>query len=222
MSSDGAPSSSLQVELIERVQSGGLAEQVKGYLQSRSAIAKIAQRSYMHPNGFRKLVLDEAVGGKRIRVHLWRASSNRSVSISNVHNHRWDFASMNVMGLVTSEIHVVYPSERTMNHFEFTPAKAGSRYGLRHVGESGTRVDSVRTFAPTMSYELAARQLHRVRIPGDAMTIVVSGPPVSNTTDVFREKEADAQDRRLKRLSEREARADLSLCLSRLNDLGHQ
>jgi hypothetical protein len=64
--------------------------------ESPEQIEKIAARSYWHPNGFAKLVL-QAGPEHKIRLHIWPPGENRAGE-SNPHGHRWNFASTVLCG----------------------------------------------------------------------------------------------------------------------------
>lgn len=62
--------------------------------RSRSAQDEIADRSYWHPNGFIKLVLDERPRWGQVRLHIWPETSDDD----DVHSHAWNYASVVIGG----------------------------------------------------------------------------------------------------------------------------
>ena len=64
---------------------------------SDEALADVAERSYLHPNGFAKIVL-KVGGGYGIRLHVWHRQGGEWISDANPHGHRWEFASWIVVG----------------------------------------------------------------------------------------------------------------------------
>jgi hypothetical protein len=62
--------------------------------RSRSLQDEIAGRSYWHPNGFIKLVLEERAGWGQVRLHVWPGASGDD----DVHDHAWQYESVVVVG----------------------------------------------------------------------------------------------------------------------------
>jgi hypothetical protein len=69
-------------------------------LEDRALLEQIAARSYLHGNGFYKIILDEN-DVFRLRLHIWLPTSTAE---ENIHDHRWHFASTILSGTVESEI----------------------------------------------------------------------------------------------------------------------
>lgn len=70
-------------------------------LKDEEALNKIAQKSYNHPNHFAKLILnDDKEKGIKLRLHIWGnpLTSQSAKLFSEVHNHRWSFVSIPLLG----------------------------------------------------------------------------------------------------------------------------
>jgi hypothetical protein len=63
-------------------------------------LEKIAARSYLHGNGFYKIILEEN-DAFRLRLHIWLPTSRAE---ENIHDHRWHFASVILNGSMETEI----------------------------------------------------------------------------------------------------------------------
>src|SRR5688572_21463814 len=65
-------------------------------------LEQVASRSYVHANGFDKLVLlGSCAPIYKLRLHIWWPGRSEP-ELDNVHNHRWDFSSSVVTGTVRS------------------------------------------------------------------------------------------------------------------------
>jgi hypothetical protein len=61
---------------------------------NRELLKYIADRSYIHTNGFDKLVLADSPSGKyKIRLHIWWPRNLSAIIQEDIHSHYWDFAS---------------------------------------------------------------------------------------------------------------------------------
>jgi hypothetical protein len=72
----------------------GLADRLAAIIGSRSLQEDVAGRSYWHPNGFAKLVLDHDACWGQVRVHVWP----RLPTADDIHGHAWYYASIVLTG----------------------------------------------------------------------------------------------------------------------------
>jgi hypothetical protein len=87
-----ARSSALGRELIER--RAGLGALAARICRSRTLQDDVAGRSYWHPNGFIKLVLEQRDGWGQLRLHVWPEATDDD----DVHDHAWHYESVVVGG----------------------------------------------------------------------------------------------------------------------------
>ena len=71
-------------------------------IKSKKHIKDIANRYYLHNNGFDKIVLAK-IGKCKLRLHIWWSNSNNNFA-EQPHDHRWSFASCNVSGSFRTQI----------------------------------------------------------------------------------------------------------------------
>jgi hypothetical protein len=90
-----APSHALAREL--RDQREQLAGTLAAILGSRSLQVAIAGRSYWHPNGFAKFVLNRWPRAGELRLHVWPEHPHAE----NIHGHAWDYESIVLAGELT-------------------------------------------------------------------------------------------------------------------------
>lgn len=74
-----------------------LGARLAGILGSRSQLEAIAERSYWHPNGFAKLVLDQRRFVGEVRLHIWPAHPHDE----DIHGHSWTYESTVLAGELT-------------------------------------------------------------------------------------------------------------------------
>jgi hypothetical protein len=69
-------------------------------LKSPPCLRQIAEQSYLHPNGFRKIVLARLDAGAALRLHCWRFAPHERPDLrwEDIHTHRWPFASLVLEG----------------------------------------------------------------------------------------------------------------------------
>jgi hypothetical protein len=87
-----ARSSALGRELVER--RAGLGAVAARICRSRTLQDDVAGRSYWHPNGFIKLVLEQRDGWGQLRLHVWPEATDDD----DVHDHAWQYESVVVGG----------------------------------------------------------------------------------------------------------------------------
>ncbi len=78
-----------------------LGARLGGILGSRSQLEAIAERSYWHPNGFAKLVLDQRRFVGEVRLHIWPAHPHDE----DIHGHSWTYESTVLAGELTEVVY---------------------------------------------------------------------------------------------------------------------
>jgi hypothetical protein len=163
-----------------------VAEYFQSILAQPEVMAAIAQRSYWHNNGFAKLILHKNDLGYCIRLHAWLDFAAVVERAGNVHNHRWDFASVNLSGAglvsrnflpgATGERYHAFSYDRRATNFIFRPL------GTVELGDQGESV-----VERGEVYICRTDQLHIVRpMPGPQMfTLVVQGPATLPAATVY-------------------------------------
>jgi hypothetical protein len=72
----------------------GLADRLATIIRSRSLQEDVAGRSYWHPNGFAKLVVDHNPHHGQVRLHVWPEVP----TMDDIHGHAWYYASIVLAG----------------------------------------------------------------------------------------------------------------------------
>lgn len=137
-------------------------------LQDECALAKVAGRSYLHGNGFYKLVLAERDNFK-LRLHLWMPGIDAE---ENIHDHRWHLASAIVTGTLKSEAwgEAVAAQARTFKEYRYTSRQGSLPAQIEDMG--GTRLQCKHKSERIAGeyYTMAPGTLHRIVNSGDTLT----------------------------------------------------
>lgn len=159
--------------LLERIASSG------------AETAAVAARSYVHDNGFAKLVLtapDES--GESLRLHVWPDGEPQP---GNIHNHCWDFASIVLEGaLEYEEFGLDAEGDVAATAFSFGGTQNLS-YELEHRGTVKLRSTTRGSHTEGSIYEMAAETLHRSWSTAgmETMTLLARGPRRRSVADVY-------------------------------------
>lgn len=203
----------LHARLVGLLASGKVAAVVERVMHQPEELAAVASRSYAHPNGFRKLVVAASDDGTHLRVHHW---STGDPEPSNIHNHRWALASAVITGKLSSALFADATEGEPIERYSFFPSRPGGRYTLSPNGVGRLRMTSVSTYATGTTYALDATQLHRVQAGRGTLTVVLSGPPTRESTDVYRSAGLTPQSRDLPLLSVNAVRQSLDMLVENL------
>ncbi len=141
----------------------GVHAYIKKLLNNDDLLAQIASQSYLHNNGFYKLLLAENETFC-IRLHIWMPGS---VAYETLHSHCWHMASTVIHGSLQSEVweSSVSPSAQFYDEYLYENKESEPRY----LGK--TRVAPVKISNRTAgeAYTLQPHVLHRILYDGQAM-----------------------------------------------------
>ena len=155
-----------------------------------------ARASYRHRNGFDKIVLAAPPGSQlKLVLHLWR--QDEVVGRDHIHNHRWDFASVVLLGALQLELYKRDAEGATYIRMKYRKARSlndGTRYRLEPCGTMPVSAAASAILTVGSTYTWSARLLHRAwALPGTTTaTLIVQGPPVRNRTSVLVDDESQA------------------------------
>jgi hypothetical protein len=147
-------------------------------------------RTYENPNGFTVEVLRENPDGSALRRHRWAGPGQDG----DIHAHRGDYDSGVEEGTVFEEIY----------GYEDDPDGGWDRMLVDCIGDDGSgtyrtdvkssvrcRVTLLRTEVHQAgeTYHRDARELHRIVVPGPAVTLVRFGPSRNRVHVMIRRRE---------------------------------
>lgn len=153
---------------------------------SRTLQDEIAARSYWHPNGFVKLVLEQHRYDGQLRLHVWPAVP----AIEDIHGHGWSYESVVVGGAVTEIPYAETDAETGTPMWRHTYGQTGHRQfamadpvPVRVVESGETRV--LRTGDRSGGGPQHVHRFFAVEAP--AATMLRVGPVVHRQSNVYRE-----------------------------------
>jgi hypothetical protein len=159
-------------EMIRRVRT-----YVRSLLNGTTPMDEVLASSYVHKNGFQKIVLGRK-NGYAVRFHRYIPG----VGDQNIHDHRWSRMDSLVLEGGLSADYLCYAestderAERWQRHI-YTKTDDGEGYIVEHQGETYLKLDQ-HTLHPTgCLYSMNARRLHRILPAGESVaTLVVTHP----------------------------------------------
>jgi hypothetical protein len=138
----------------------GLRADLRALLADNARLGQCASKSYLHGNGFYKIVLSETALYK-LRLHVWLPGATAE---ENLHEHRWHFASTVLTGALYSEIHAEDVTANAQEYEEYLYlAKDGvSPPSQTYIGK--TRLACLRTSVRRAGqhYAMKPNTLHRI------------------------------------------------------------
>jgi len=181
---------------------------INSFLTDPQALDQIVKKSYHHHNGFEKIVL-LADDDFSLRLHVWWKGSDEG-SLEDVHNHRWDFVSSIILGVMSQDFfdiidetdikpEIVPKGCVLTNHYRYTPYKKDlakrdisaksnfSRYGLEPLGFSIIKLENQVKIPRGFSYLLRRDLLHRVisDYKETVATLMFSAKPYGESSEVY-------------------------------------
>jgi hypothetical protein len=147
--------------------------------------------SYTHDNGFEKIVFFEDDETKiKMRLHIWHSLTIPDTKRvrQNVHNHRWDFASIILLGHVDQlRYRFAEKDERGEDFFHYRYYARGSKehYDLEELGKTRLVPLGSERFEAGQLYCIDNEVLHRVDIEDNlaVATLVVTHENVGWVTN---------------------------------------
>jgi hypothetical protein len=166
---------------------GSMVDQIDRILGEPALLQEVAASSFLHPNGFVRLIVggDGRAFGERVRLHLW--PSDVSAQRTDIHNHCWRFHSTVLAGQVMvdawdPESILIGGGAPTHVLYEVGSLQA-PRVGV--LGPVALRAPVRRTYSKTAAYGSDPATFHRVSAVAGTVTAVWQGPHVRETSHVI-------------------------------------
>lgn len=128
---------------------------------------EVCSRSYMHANGFTKVVLFVGSGGEKLRLHYWPKGTNAE---ENIHCHRWKLSSLILFGLLNSELYHEDTSESSRNLCCYLYKKNSGIASSIFLGDISLKLTEKNSKKDFDFYQLPQGQLHRIVDSGKSET----------------------------------------------------
>jgi hypothetical protein len=173
---------------------------INGILNNRTALAEVAARSYPHVNKFDKIVLvgNNDPGYYRLTLHLWRPPySGDALKQELIHDHRFNFWSTVLTGILSSEVfrrtHSMPDANsnvRVYRQYQYIPEAARAtefRDFYKYQGNVNLQTVGIQHRRSGETYYLNAPTIHRIILPQDSITcsLVLRGPRLRGYSCVF-------------------------------------
>ncbi|MCB0537326.1 MAG: hypothetical protein KDE33_07325 [Bacteroidetes bacterium] len=180
---------------------------VKLLLENDEAIKQIQAASYVHHNGFRKIVLLETKYFK-LRLHVFEPIG-KIVAQENIHDHRWPFASVCLKGNFMCKLFECMEfGDAKFNHYLYRPVGTNDSYSVQANGNGALHESSLLRIKKDTGYYQPENTLHQVvnRSGERVITLVITGTPVKDTCNLYSEKEFEEEKNQVERFDETDIR----------------
>lgn len=176
-------------------------------LASSRTLTEIIGSGQLHDNGFAKIIIATSpVSGMKAVLHVW--PNDTGTAGDNIHNHRWDFASVVLRGELQVEIYARTDGE-SYPAFSYKSPSGGDTYSLEPNGPiSAARVALIQ-LPRTSTYSWDHQVLHRafgIGTPGTVTFIIQGRPQQDSTTVLVRGGRTYPADHPVTRMSQAEIR----------------
>jgi hypothetical protein len=124
-------------------------------LGNQAILSEIASNSYIHKNGFVKLVY-ETIEDTVCRLHVYPLGASAD---KNIHDHRWDFSSTTICGALPMSLFDVGEEGSEMFH---TYSKTPNGHLIELKDSCSVQLISEVCFTPLQRYVMPSQLFHRI------------------------------------------------------------
>lgn len=175
-----------RLALLGKLTEGLLYEIIEELLRSKRDLIEVAKRSYLHSNGFKKILLLDCRPYFAVRLHLWPTDQ---LNAGAIHNHPWDMTGAIINGMYDWTIYekVSKPGQLRFKSYSCT-------YNADYSGHSFELIDSIsliKTLNVSLSkgsyYDMRQNAYHKITKGNDkpADSIIICGSSSSYSADVI-------------------------------------
>ena len=157
-----------------------------GILRDETSFNWCAIKSYLHSNGFVKILLQKDASGESVRLHYWPRPSIDD----DIHNHRWSFSSVVLSGEFVESLHVV-ELDANGDGLRYRYSRRGLDGMLTHPRAASIRQIDSHLLTANSNVERAADQFHKFTCTDTdgGMTLVRTVNPSKRYSLVVRESQ---------------------------------
>ncbi|MFG2090851.1 MULTISPECIES: hypothetical protein [unclassified Spirillospora] len=179
---DGQAGPRLHAALLPFADPGATRELLCSALRDEQWLEAVRAGSYRHPNGFHKIVL-LAGDSYQLRLHVW-SELTRESGVENIHNHRWDFSSVILLGGYRFQEFTPDPGGPAFHSYGYASDRGATVYALEPLGHRGLSRTFDAHLSAGSSYTLTSDVFHRVSNPPGRLTmsLVLQGPHRPDST----------------------------------------
>lgn len=140
----------------------------------------LLEKSYLHPNGFDKLVL---VSGQHFNLRLHNFHPPKVMKpAERVHNHKWEFASSILLGGYQAQEFNIHSGDSERCHYQYSKEQ-----GLVYQGQSHVLLTDEYEVKAGTTYFMPGDVYHSITKISDegCITVMMTGYTTETTTNVF-------------------------------------
>ncbi|MDQ1024744.1 hypothetical protein QF035_002326 [Streptomyces umbrinus] len=154
---------------------------------SNSELHELCERSYLHTNGFAKIVLNNFPDGSALRLHVWMDAE--AGDEGHVHSHRWSFRSAILCGELEQCLYRIEDGG-TFGRYQYSSQHHGKSYTLQHTGYATPVLTAQFVMLDGFSYLLRPGAFHTIKANSPmTASLVLTGPPETEENTVVAEGE---------------------------------
>jgi len=165
-----------------------LIELLESIYSDETALAMIAEKSYVHRNGFDKLVLLASSKPEfRLRIHIWWPNSDE-ISDMHIHNHKWDFRSKIIEGKYRHQEYIINDDGEKWRQYICHSILHKKGHQMEFQGIHRLQCVSDAILVKDCEYTLDHRVLHKVSVAAHSRltsTIILQSPVLQSSTNVY-------------------------------------
>lgn len=158
----------------------GLLQTISVILNNETFLNTVASQSYLHGNGFYKIVLAEE-DDFVIRTNIWMPGVHAE---ENLHDHRWHLASTIIDGTLESEIweEAASPTAAEYEEYIYVGKTAQKEAYTLPIGKSKISLKERTVHRAGECYNLSSNIMHRIVSSGKDLTCTLMCHPTSART----------------------------------------
>ena len=183
-------------------------------LGNEAVLSEIASKSYIHKNGFVKLVY-ETIEETVCRLHIYPLGATAD---KNIHDHRWDFSSTTICGELPMSLYDI--SEGSSEKFH-TYSKTQNGHHIELQESCSARLIEEACFTPLQRYVMPSQLFHRIEeVKELTVTYVETYPAKSEFCHLISSEDRSGDDSiQPEPLSIAETRQCLALVVNKIVEL---
>ncbi len=143
-------------------------------LGNETILSDIASKSYIHQNGFVKLVY-ETIEDTVCRLHVYPLGATAD---KNIHDHRWDFTSITICGALPMSLFTPFEGFSEILHTYSKTANNG--HLIESLSPCSTELVESISFVPLQRYYMPSTLFHRIEEVEELTITYVETYPAKN------------------------------------------
>ena len=178
-------------------------------------LSKIASKSYIHKNGFLKIVY-ETIEETVCRLHIYPVGASAD---KNIHDHRWDFSSVTICGSLQMNLYAISDGDSELLH-TYSKTPNGGHFIQSLSPCSAELVETVNS-AQLHGYYMPSHIFHRIEAVEElTITYVETYPATSDCCHLVSSENRSEEDSvQPEPLTINETRQSLALIVNKIAEL---